>query len=321
MNNPLENKTVAIIGYGAQGRSHALNLRDSGVSLVIGQREGTGFNRALDDGFDPVPIARAVEHADVISILLPDEVHATVFQSSISPGLSPSKTIVFCHGFSVHYGLVTPPKNVPCILVAPKGAGHRVRSAFEEGSGVPCLVGIAPGTDSAQLGTAYAYAAALGCPRERSISTTFADETETDLFGEQVVLCGGVIELMKLAYQTLVAAGYKQELAYFECIHELKLVVDLIHEGGLAHMRDHISNTAEFGGYVNGPRVIGEQSKEAMQSILEEIRNGQFAKKWIADGSQNTNMLLSMRHQEAELQINGIGDAVRKLDEAGKKRR
>lgn len=280
----LRDKSICVIGYGAQGRSHALNLRDSGMKVMIGQRPGAGFDRAVEDGFQPVPITEAVAASDLIALMLPDEIHGDVFDQHIRDALKPGAVLLVCHGFSLLYLLVKPPEGVATVLVAPKGAGHRVRSAYEEGSGVPCLVALGPQANEADhLPIALEYAKAIGGGRAGVLRTTVREETETDLFGEQAVLCGGVSHLCADAFNTLVEAGYQPEIAWFECIHELKLVVDLIHRGGLAYMRDHISNTAEYGDYTRGPRIIDDHVRESMKSILKDIRNGTFAREWIAE--------------------------------------
>jgi len=313
--NSLQSQTVAIIGYGAQGRSHALNLRDSGIQLKIGQRSGPGFDRATADDFHPLPIPEAVAASDIVCIMLPDERHGDVFRDQIQPHLQPQAALMVCHGFSLHFGLIQPEPAIPAFLVAPKGAGHRVRSAYQEGAGVPCLVAVATETPEAYIELAYDYAAALGCRRDRTIRTTFAEETETDLFGEQVVLCGGVIELMKKAFQVLVDAGYQPEVAYFECVHELKLVIDLVHRGGLAQMRDHISNTAEFGGFLNGPRLVDQNLTQRMQDVLRDIQSGQFARQWTGHPQRAIEQLQAFRQAENAATISAVGQRVLELDQ------
>jgi ketol-acid reductoisomerase len=310
----LEHKTIAIIGYGAQGRSHALNLRDSGLKVIVGQRPGKRFDVAVADGFSPVPVRQAVVAADLIALMLPDEQHGTVFEIEIRPALKSGSTILVCHGFSLLYQQVVPPAGISAVLVAPKGAGHMVRTAYEQGSGVACLVAMGPGANEAShLPIALEYARGLGGGRAGILRTTIAEETETDLFGEQVVLCGGVSHLAAAAFQTLVDAGYRPEIAYFECIHELKLVVDLLYQGGLAWMRDHISNTAEFGDYSRGPRVIDDHVREQMKKVLEEIRSGQFAREWIAESASGGKQMNAWRSRHRQSAAELAGEKVRAI--------
>jgi ketol-acid reductoisomerase len=307
----LTKKRIALIGYGAQGRSHALNLRDSGCNVIVGQRPGRGWDRALVDGFQPVSIGEATRSADVVCLMLPDELHGDVFRNDIEPLLSPQATIVVCHGFSLLYEQVLPPPGVASILVAPKGAGHMVRTAYEGGGGVACLVALGPGAkEQLHFPLALEYAKALGGGRAGILRTTVAEETETDLFGEQVVLCGGVSHLAAAAFETLVDAGYQPEIAYFECIHELKLVVDLLHRGGLAFMRDHISNTAEFGDYTRGPRIVDEHVRASMKQILDEIRSGQFAREWIDEARSGGKSFEAFRRKHREQAAEVAGQTV-----------
>jgi ketol-acid reductoisomerase len=307
----LANKRVAILGYGAQGRAHALNLRDSGVALVVGQRPGVGFQAAVDDGFQPVPIADAVAQADVINLLLPDEVHGQVFRDTILPALGTGQVMMACHGFSFHYGLLQLPTGVDFVLVAPKGAGPQVRRQFELGGGVPCLIATAPNSLPETLQVGLAYAAALGGDRAGIFETTIAAETETDLFGEQVVLCGGVNQLVIQAFETLVEAGYQPELAYFECLHELMLTVDLLHRGGVAYMRKMISNTAEFGDLVAGHKIIDSGTKDRMREILAEIQSSRFAHQWMQEVERGMPTLLQERRRTSELPIEHVGRELR----------
>jgi ketol-acid reductoisomerase len=308
----LAGKTIAVVGYGAQGRAHALNLRDSGCQVIVGQRPGGGgMAAAREDGFQPVTIAEAARAAEVVCILLPDELHGELFRQEIASGLRAGDLIVTCHGFSLHYRLVVPPSGVSAMLVAPKAAGHRVRSAFSEGTGVPFLIAPGPGADAAAWSIGLALAKGLGGTRVGVYETTVAAETETDLFGEQAVLCGGVSHLIKAAFDTLVEAGYQAELAYFECLHELKLVVDLIHRGGLAYMHDHISNTAEYGDYTRGPRLIDQRTRQVMREILDEIRSGEFAREMLHEFASGQPVLGRQRDLERGSRIEAIGKQLR----------
>ncbi len=279
----IRSKKVAMIGFGSQGHAHALNLRDSGVDVVVGLRPGSkSWEKAQKQGFTVLPVADAVKEADVVMILLPDEIQADVYYNEIEPNLKEGATIAFGHGFNIHFGQIKPRKDLNVIMVAPKAPGHTVRSEFVKGGGIPDLIAVYQGGEEAKK-LALSYASAIGGGRTGIIETTFKDETETDLFGEQAVLCGGVTALIQAGFDTLTEAGYAPEMAYFECLHELKLIVDLLYEGGMANMRYSISNTAEYGDYVSGPRVIGEESKKAMKEILKEIQNGKFAKDFILE--------------------------------------
>jgi len=279
----IKSKKVAMIGFGSQGHAHALNLRDSGVDVVVGLRKGSkSWEKALKHGFKVLEVAEAVKEADVVMILLPDEIQPDVYYKEIEPNLKEGATIAFGHGFNIHFQLIKPRKDLSVIMIAPKAPGHTVRSEFVKGGGIPDLIAVYQGGEEAKK-LALSYASAIGGGRTGIIETTFKDETETDLFGEQAVLCGGVTSLIKAGFDTLVEAGYAPEMAYFECLHELKLIVDLLYEGGMANMRYSISNTAEYGDYVSGPRVIGEESKKAMKEILKEIQNGKFAKDFILE--------------------------------------
>jgi ketol-acid reductoisomerase len=279
----IKSKKVAMIGFGSQGHAHALNLRDSGVDVVVGLRKGSkSWEKAEAQGFKVLPVNEAVKEADVVMILLPDEIQADIYYSQIEPNLKKGATIAFGHGFNIHFGQIKPRADLSVIMVAPKAPGHTVRSEFVKGGGIPDLIAVYQGGEEAKK-LALSYASAIGGGRTGIIETTFKDETETDLFGEQAVLCGGVTALIQAGFETLTEAGYAPEMAYFECLHELKLIVDLLYEGGMANMRYSISNTAEYGDYVSGPRVIGEESKKAMKEILKEIQNGKFAKDFILE--------------------------------------
>ena len=310
--NKLDGKTVAIIGYGSQGHAHALNLQDSGVSVVVGLRSGSSsVAKAESHGLRVVDPADAASEGDLIMILVPDELHGQVWEAGVKDGVAPGNMLLFGHGFSIHYEQIVPPPDVDVALVAPKGPGHLVRRQFLEGSGVPCLVAVQQDASGDALGIALAYAKGIGGTRGGVIETTFKDETETDLFGEQAVLCGGVTELVRAGYETLVDAGYDPRLAYFECLHELKLIVDLIYEKGIAGMRYSISNTAEYGDLTRGKRVITEQTREAMRKILAEIQSGDFAREWIAENRAGQENFKRMREEQAGHQVEVVGRELR----------
>lgn len=310
----LEGRTIAIIGYGAQGAAHAQNVRDSGCDVIVGQRAGgPGYQAAVQDGFQPVAIAEAAARADLINILLPDEVHGEVFEKDIRAQLVPGNVVMTCHGFSFHYDYIQTPKGVDRLLVAPKGQGHMVRGEYLRGGGVPCLIAADDGATDETLPLGLAYAKALGGTKAGVIQTTIAAETETDLFGEQAVLCGGVSNLVKAGFDTLVNAGYQPELAYFECVHEMKIIVDLLHAKGLAAMREAISNTAEFGDYVSGPRVIDIAVRQKMKDILEDIQSGAFAKRFMDQHQDEDLELLSFRAAESGTEIEGVGQKLRAM--------
>src|ERR1700678_1583251 len=280
----LNGRTVAIIGYGSQGHAHSLNLRDSGVDVVVGLYPGSkSRSKAEAAGLKVADTADAAKAADIIMILVSDHIQADLYQKEIAPHLTPGKTLMFAHGFNIHFGQIIPPEGVDVSMVAPKAPGHRVRELFTEGVGVPALVAVHQNPSGRALDQALAYALALGCLKAGVIETTFKEETETDLFGEQAVLCGGVTELIRAGFETLVEAGYAPEIAYFECLHELKLIVDLIYEGSLGYMRYSISDTAEYGDYSRGPRIVNEQTRAEMKKILSEIQSGEFARQWIAE--------------------------------------
>jgi ketol-acid reductoisomerase len=308
----LQDKTVAIIGYGSQGHAHALNLKDSGVSVLVGLREGSSSEaQAREAGLDVQPVVEASSSADVVVMLVPDELHRQVWESEVRDGIADGDMIMFGHGFSIHYGEVSPPAGIDVAMVAPKGPGHLVRRQFLEDSGVPGLLAVAQDATGSARAIALAYARAIGCTRGGVIETTFKDETETDLFGEQAVLCGGASELVQAGFQTLVEAGYDPELAYFECLHELKLIADLMYEKGLAGMRYSISNTAEYGDYTRGKRVITEETREAMKRILAEIQSGDFAREWIAENRAGQESFRRMREEQAHTQIESVGAELR----------
>jgi ketol-acid reductoisomerase len=312
----LDGKTVAIIGYGSQGHAHALNLKDSGVSVVVGLREDSpSVAQAQAEGLEVMSVADAASKGDLVMVLLPDERHHDVYNAEIADGLAPGNMLLFGHGFSVHYDEVEPPAEVDVVLVAPKGPGHLVRRQFEEGSGVPGLIAVEQDATGNAQQLALAYAKGIGCTRVGVIETTFKDETETDLFGEQAVLCGGASALVQAGFETLVEAGYDPQMAYFECLHELKLIVDLMYEKGLAGMRYSISNTAEFGDYSRGPRVINDAVRTEMKQILEEIQSGEFAREWIAENRAGQENFLRMRAEQADTQIESTGQELRsKMD-------
>src|SRR5438105_3155698 len=308
----LNGKTVAIIGYGSQGHAHALNLKDSGVSVVVGLRaESSSVARAREHGLPVLEPADAAGEGDVVMMLVPDELHRTVWESGVSDGIAAGNMLTFGHGFSIHYGEVEPPPDVDVALVAPKGPGHLVRRQFLEGSGVPGLVAVDQNPTGSALELALAYAKGIGCTRAGVIETSFKEETETDLFGEQAVLCGGVTELVRAGYETLVEAGYDPRLAYFECLHELKLIVDLMYEKGIAGMRYSVSNTAEYGDLTRGSRVIGDESRRAMKELLEEIQSGDFAREWIAENRAGQENFKRMRDEQAGHQVEVVGRELR----------
>jgi ketol-acid reductoisomerase len=308
----LDGKTVAIIGYGSQGHAHALNLKDSGVSVVVGLRsDSASVGQAREQGLEVLPIVEAASRGDLVMILLPDERHHDVWESDIRDGVAAGNMILFGHGFSIHYGEIVPPSGVDVGMVAPKGPGHLVRRQFTEGSGVPGLIAVAQDATGNARALALAYARGIGCTRGGVIETTFKDETETDLFGEQAVLCGGASELVQAGFETLVQAGYDPEMAYFECLHELKLIADLMYEKGLAGMRYSISNTAEYGDYTRGKRVITDETRAAMKQILAEIQSGDFAREWIAENRAGQENFLRMRSEQADTQVERVGGELR----------
>ncbi|HHW45561.1 MAG TPA: ketol-acid reductoisomerase [Clostridiales bacterium] len=310
----LKGKTVAVIGYGSQGHAHALNLHDSGVDVIVGLYEGSrSWERAQKDGLKVAVAADAAKQADIIMILVNDERQAQLYKESIEPNLTEGKALAFAHGFNIHYGQIVPPANIDVFMIAPKGPGHTVRSEYLEGKGVPCLVAVHQNYTGRALDIALAYAAGIGGSRAGVLETTFRDETETDLFGEQAVLCGGVTALMKAGFETLVEAGYAPENAYFECIHEMKLIVDLIYKGGFSYMRYSISDTAEFGDYETGKRIITEETKKEMKKILKEIQDGTFATKWISENRAGRPHFNACRRLEKEHMLENVGKELRKM--------
>ena len=310
----LADKTVAIIGYGSQGHAHALNLKDSGINVIVGLYPGSkSIDLAKKAGLTVKNVADAAAAADWIMILLPDEVQKTVYKNEIEPHLTEGKVLSFAHGFNIHFGQVVPTASVDVVMVAPKGPGHLVRRTYEQGEGVPCLFAVYQDATGQARNRAMAYAKGIGGTRAGILETSFREETETDLFGEQVVLCGGLTALIKAGFETLVEAGYQPELAYFECLHEVKLIVDLIVEGGLAKMRDSISNTAEYGDYTRGPRIVTDKTREEMRQILKEIQAGQFAREFVLENQAGKPGFTAMRRQEAEHSIEEVGKELRAM--------
>ena len=312
--NVLRGKKVAVIGYGSQGHAQAQNLRDSGIEVVVGQRpRSANYEKAVEDGFTPVSANDAAEAADVIQILTPDHAQASLYMTDVAPYLQAGKTLLFSHGFNIHYGQIVPPPDADVVMVAPKGPGHLVRSEYVRGAGVPALVAIHQDASGHAMQTALAYAKGIGATRAGVLETSFQEETETDLFGEQAVLCGGVSELVKAGFDTLVAAGYQPEIAFFECMHELKLIVDLIYRGGLAYMRYSISDTAEYGDLTRGKRVVTDETRQAMKKILSEIQSGEFAKEWILENQAGRPMFRAKREAEKKLLLEQVGSRLRAM--------
>lgn len=310
----LNGKTVAIIGFGSQGHAHAQNLKDSGVNVVVGLYEGSkSAVKAKEAGLDVKSVADATKVADLIMILLPDEVQRSIYETQIAPNLSAGKTLAFAHGFNINYGQILPPADVDVVMIAPKGPGHLVRRTYTQGQGVPALFAVYQDASGQARDKAMAYAKGIGGTRGGILETTFREETETDLFGEQVVLCGGLSALIKAGFETLVEAGYQPELAYFECLHEVKLIVDLIVEGGLATMRDSISNTAEYGDLTRGPRIVTDETKQEMKKILSEIQTGQFAREFVLENQSGKPGFIAMRRREAEHPIEEVGKDLRAM--------
>jgi ketol-acid reductoisomerase len=307
----LKGKRITVIGYGSQGRGQSLNLKDSGLDVIIGLRPGKSWDAAVKDGMKVMPVAEAVKKADIIQILLPDEHQAAVYKSEIMPHLSDKKCLMFSHGFNIHFGQIVPPPTVDVIMVAPKGPGFMVRRQYEEGKGVPALIAVYQDHTGKAHQIALAYAKGIGATRAVVLETSFREETETDLFGEQAVLCGGCTSLVKAGFETLVDAGYEPEMAYLEVLHELKLIVDLIYEGGLTNMRQYISNTAQYGDLTRGPRVIGPETYEAMQEILEDIQSGKFAREWMLENMVNRPVFNALTKADEEHLIEEVGKEVR----------
>lgn len=310
----LAGKTIAIIGYGSQGHAHALNLKDSGVNVVVGLYEGSqSAQQARDAGLAVHSVAEATKAADFIMILLPDEVQKTVYTEEIAPNLSDGNVLAFAHGFNIHFAQVVPPDNIDVVMIAPKGPGHLVRRTYTQGQGVPALFAVYQDASGQARDRAMAYAKGIGGTRGGVLETTFREETETDLFGEQAVLCGGLSALIQAGFETLVDAGYQPELAYFECLHEVKLIVDLVVEGGLAKMRDSISNTAEYGDYTRGPRIVNDETRAEMKKVLKEIQTGQFAREFVLENASGKAGFTAMRRREAEHPIEEVGKDLRAM--------
>jgi ketol-acid reductoisomerase len=310
----IKGKTVAIIGYGSQGHAHANNLKDSGVNVIVGVRKsGSSFAKAKNAGIDVREVGDAVKGAEVVMILLPDETHAEVYQKEIEPNLKKGAMLAFAHGFNIHFKQIEPRADLDVIMIAPKGPGHLVRSTYTQGGGVPALIAVAQDASGKARDMALSYAAAIGAARGGVIETTFREECETDLFGEQVVLCGGLTALIQAGFETLTEAGYAPEMAYFECLHEVKLIVDLIYEGGIANMRYSISNTAEYGDFTRGPRIVTDETKAEMKRILREIQTGQFAKEFILENRAGAPTLKAMRRIGQEHQVETVGAKLRDM--------
>ena len=310
----LKDKVIAIIGYGSQGHAQAQNLRDSGLNVIVSELEGTpNYDLAKQHGFEPMSAAEAAEKGDLIQMLVPDYVQPDLYRSAIAPHMKSGKILGFSHGFNIHFNQIIPPKEVDVIMVAPKGPGHLLRSEFERGAGVPCLIAVQQDASGKAKEIALAYAKGIGGTRAGVIETTFKEETETDLFGEQVVLCGGVTELVKSAFDILVEAGYQPEIAYFECMHELKLIVDLFYQGGISYMRYSVSDTAEYGDLTRGPRVINDSVRAEMRKILQEIQSGEFAREWILENKAGRPVFNALRGKTKEYLIEKVGRELRRM--------
>ena len=310
----LAGKTIAVLGYGSQGHAHALNAKDSGLEVVVGlRRESASWAEAERAGLRVVETAEAAKAGDLVMVLMPDEVQGRVYREDVAPNLEAGNALLFAHGFNIHFGQVRPPDDVDVFMIAPKGPGHLVRRTYQAGEGVPCLMAIHQDATGTAKQRALAYAKAIGGTRGGVITTTFAEETETDLFGEQAVLCGGITELMRSGFETLVEAGYQPEIAYFECVHEMKLIVDLIYEGGFEMMRYSVSNTAEYGDYVTGPKVITDETRQEMRSVLRNIRNGSFAREFLLENQVGQPTLRTGRRNTEESQLSQVGKRLRKM--------
>lgn len=311
---PLKGKKVAVIGYGSQGHAHSLNLRDSGIDVAVAELKGTdNFKLAIKHGFTPSDIKTAMDGATLIIVTLPDEIQANIYKSQIAPNLAKGQTLGFCHGFNIHFKYIVPPKGINVVMIAPKGPGHLVRSEYEKGGGVPNLIAVEQDATGDARQIALAWANGIGGARAGIIETTYKEETETDLFGEQVVLCGGLTALIKAGFETLVEAGYQPEIAYFECMHEVKLIVDLMYQGGLSYMRYSISNTAEYGDLTRGPRIITEQTRAEMKKILSEITSGKFAKEWVAEYKGGLKKFNALYEKDHDSQIENVGRELRSM--------
>jgi ketol-acid reductoisomerase len=310
----LSSKTIAIMGFGSQGHAHALNLSDSGLNVVVGLREGTAsWSQARAQGLEALPVDEAAQRADIIMLLVPDHIQGPLYTEKIAPAMKPGNALAFAHGFNIHFGQIEPPPHVDVFMVAPKGPGHLLRRMFLQGKGVPCLLAVHQDATGQAKEIALAYAKGIGGTRAGVIETTFAEETETDLFGEQAVLCGGLTSLIKAGFEILVEAGYQPEIAYFECLHEMKLIVDLIYEGGLERMRFSVSDTAQYGDLTRGHRIIGEETKEEMRKILQEVRSGEFAREWILENQVNRPTFKALDRAEREHPIEEVGRRLRQM--------
>jgi ketol-acid reductoisomerase len=310
----LDGKNIAVIGYGSQGHAHALNLKDSGCQVVVGLRSGSrSWEEATDAGLTVLEVAEAAEWADTVMMLVPDPVQPSLYQQAVAPGLKAGDTLMFAHGFNIRFYQIVPPADVDVSMIAPKAPGHRLRELFEEGGGTPALLAVYQDASGGAKENALAYAKGIGCTRAGVIETTFSEETETDLFGEQAVLCGGVTELIKAGFDTLIEAGYQPEIAYFECLHELKLIVDLIQQGGLSYMRYSVSDTAEHGDYTGGPRIITEETRAEMRQMLREVQDGTYARSWILENQAGRPFFNTMRQRETEHTIEKVGKKLRAM--------